>query len=57
LVRAYKKDFRPQVKEELVGRPIEEINDEIGNRASSAARTQLREIDALIEGVASCEAI
>ena len=53
LVRAYKKDFRPQVKEELAGRPIEEINDEIGNLASSAARAQLRDIDSLIENVVS----
>ncbi|EBA00892.1 DNA sulfur modification protein DndB [Marinobacter sp. ELB17] len=55
LLRSYKKDFRPQVKEELGGRPSEEINDEINNRASSAARAQLREIDSLIEGLIAAD--
>ena len=49
LLRGYKKDLRPQVKEELGNRPNDEINEEVDSRANTAVRAQIREIDDLLK--------
>lgn len=46
---AYRKDVRPSVKDEMIGRPNDEINEEVNKRAEEATKAHVEKLEKILK--------